>query len=181
MNIAHISARRLATYFMAALGALSLAACSAPSQEETPPVPAPEPLTDEQKQELLVSLPAPYNAGDLENGRRVFARCRSCHTLTPNGPNMTGPNLYNLFESEVGTKPKFFYSKALKEASFVWDGEKLDHWLERPTDFLPGNKMAFIGIASEQDRRDVIAYLKVETGYTPAAEPVATEDAASAR
>jgi len=121
--------------------------------------------TDAEKAAMLASLPAPYNAGDLENGRRVFARCRSCHTITPNGPNMTGPNLYNVFGSEVGTKEKYRYSKALLEADFKWDAQRLDEWLLRPRDYLPGNKMSFVGIAAEQDRRDVIAFLKVETGY----------------
>ena len=147
--------------------ALLLAACgsggevadSAPSAAKRP-----EP-TQEQKLALLAALPAPYNSGDLENGRRVFARCRSCHTITEGGPNMTGPNLYGLFGSTVGTHEKYRYSNALKDADFVWDAEKLDEWLLRPRDFLPGNKMSFVGIASEQDRKDVIAFLKVETGY----------------
>ena len=155
--------------------ALMLAACGsggsddAPAQKAAQPAEAPQ-LTDEQKLALLATLPAPYNEGDLENGRRVFARCRSCHTITPNGPNMTGPNLYNVFGSEVGTKDKFRYSNALLEADFKWDAEKLDEWLLRPRDYLPGNKMSFVGIAAEQDRRDVIAFLKVETGYEPPAQ-----------
>lgn len=152
--------------------ALLLAACGS-GGETTDDAPKPakraEP-TQEQKLALLASLPAPYNTGDLENGRRVFARCRSCHTITEGGPNMTGPNLYGLFGSTVGTHEKYRYSNALKDADFVWDAEKLDEWLLRPRDFLPGNKMSFVGIASEQDRKDVIAFLKVETGYAPEAE-----------
>ena len=152
--------------------ALLLTACGSGGEaaDSAPPAPKrPEP-TQEQKLALLAALPAPYNSGDLENGRRVFARCRSCHTITEGGPNMTGPNLYGLFSSTVGTHEKYRYSNALKDADFVWDAEKLDEWLLRPRDFLPGNKMSFVGIASEQDRKDVIAFLKVETGYAPEAE-----------
>ena len=151
---------------------LGLSACgSEPVGTDAPAKPAKPELSEAEKLALLASLPAPYNAGDLENGRRVFARCRSCHTITEGGPNMTGPNLYGLFGSTVGTHEKYRYSEALKTADFVWDAEKLDHWLERPRDFLPGNKMSFVGIAAEQDRRDVIAFLKVETGYeAPATE-----------
>ena len=154
-----------------ALATLSLAACgsgetsSDGATAEKPAAPAAP--TEEEKLALLASLPSPYNAADLDNGRRVYARCRSCHTLTPNGPNMTGPNLHGVFGSHVGSKEKFRYSKALQEADFVWDAEKLDAWLLRPREFLPGNKMSFVGIAAEQDRRDVIAYLKVESGYAP--------------
>ena len=151
---------------------LLLAACGSGTDTADSPKPAKRPeATPEQKLAMLASLPAPYNAADLENGRRVFARCRSCHTLTEGGPNMTGPNLWGLFGSTVGTHEKYRYSKALEEADFVWDAQKLDDWLLRPRDFLPGNKMSFVGIASEQDRRDVIAYLKVETGYGDEATP----------
>ena len=52
-------------------------------------------------------------------------------------------------------------------AVFIWDGERLDHWLENPRTFLPGTKMSFAGISDSTDRRDVVAFLKVETGYSP--------------
>lgn len=137
---------------------------STPAVTTPPPAPA---LTDAEKTARLASLPAPYNAGDLENGRRAFARCRSCHTLVEGGANMTGPNLWNLFGRRAGTHPDFRYSEALAQAGFDWDAERLDQWLANPREFLPGNRMAFAGLRDETDRRDLIAYLKVETGYTP--------------
>lgn len=148
--------------------ALLLAACGqAPGQPagkaEAPPAPGAA-----EKAALLAALPAPYNTGDLDNGRRAFARCRSCHTITPGGPNMTGPNLYGVFGRKAGALDKYGYSHALRTADFVWDAEKLDHWLQNPRTFLPGNKMSFAGLPDATDRRDVIAFLKVETGYTPA-------------
>lgn len=124
-------------------------------------------LTAEQKAALLASLPAPYNTGDLDQGRRVFARCRSCHTIAADGPNMVGPNLYGVFGRVAGTREGFNYSNPLKAAGFAWDAEKLDQWLSGPRTFLPGNKMSFAGIPDAEDRRDLIAYLKVETGYAP--------------
>lgn len=123
--------------------------------------------TDPAKLALLAALPAPYDQGDLENGRRVFARCRACHTITEGGRDMTGPNLWGLFGREAGARPEFNYSEAVREADFVWDAERLDHWLENPREFLPGNRMAFAGVRDEADRRDLIAFLKVETGYQP--------------
>jgi len=130
------------------------------------PAPRPE-LTDAQKAEIVAALPAPYNEGDLENGRRVFARCRSCHTLPEGGMDMTGPNLWGVFGRQVGSRPGFRYSDAVQAADFTWDAEHLDGWLAAPRDFLPGNRMAFAGVPDETDRRDLIAYLKVETGYAP--------------
>ena len=154
-----------------ALATLCLAACGQGGGEAAPSAPARPELTPEQKATILAALPAPWNQADLDNGRRVFARCRSCHTITEGGPNMTGPNLYGVFGRQAGAHPKYNYSTAVKQAGFVWDGERLDHWLENPRTFLRGTKMSFAGIPDATDRRDVIAFLKVETGYAPATRP----------
>lgn len=156
---------------LALLSTLGLAACGEPAPGETAPaVAAPAPLSDADKAALLATLPAPYNVADLENGRRAFARCRSCHTITPGGPNMTGPNLHGVFGRPAGALDKYSYSHAMREAGFVWDADKLDHWLQNPRTFLPGNKMTFAGLPNATDRRDVIAFLKVETGFKPEPE-----------
>ena len=153
-----------------ALVGLGLASCGqggdSKSAAAAPPRPQPTPA---EKAALLAALPAPYNSADLDNGRRVFARCRSCHTLTEGGPNMTGPNLYGVFGREAGGHPDYNYSAVVKAADFTWNAERLDHWLENPRTYLKGTKMSFAGIPDATDRRDVIAFLKVETGYTPPA------------
>ena len=156
-----------------ALAGLGLVSCgqgeeSGGAAASPPPRPAP---TAAEKAALLASLPAPYDMADLDNGRRVFARCRSCHTITDGGPNMTGPNLYGVFGRQAGGKSDYNYSTAVKQAGFVWDAERLDHWLENPRTFLKGTKMTFAGIPDATDRRDVIAFLKVETGYAPPTRP----------
>lgn len=163
------------------MGALALAACgqgdSAPAQgEAAAPPPAPSPAsapaaapTDAEAVAVLASLPAPYNAADLQNGERVFARCRSCHTINEGGPNRVGPNLWQVFGRTAGTHGTYNYSPALREAGFTWDAAKLDEWLNNPREFLPGNKMSFAGVRDADDRRDLIAWLKVNTGYAPEA------------
>ena len=153
------------------LATLGLAACGQGGGEAAPAAPDRPAPTPEQKAGLLAVLPPPWNEADLDNGRRVFARCRSCHTVTEGGPNMTGPNLYGVFGRQAGAHPDYNYSSAVKQANFVWDGEHLDHWLENPRTFLKGTKMSFAGIPDPTDRRDVIAFLKVETGYTAPAAP----------
>lgn len=117
----------------------------------------------EHAKKALAALPAPYNAADLDNGQRKFALCRSCHTITAGGANMTGPNLYGLFGRTIGTAPKFNYSEPVKAAGFTWDGDHLDKWLTDPRGFLPGNRMTFVGVKDAKDRTDLIAYLMVET------------------
>jgi len=157
---------------IAGLAAL-LAACSQPEEaaqppaETAPPVAAPAALTDEEKAAVLASLPAPYNTADLANGKAKFALCRSCHTIAPDGANMTGPALYGVFGRKAGAQTGYNYSDAVKAAGFDWTAEKLDGWLADPKGFLPGTKMTFLGLKEEKDRVDLIAYLKVETGYKP--------------
>lgn len=123
--------------------------------------------TDAQKKALVASLPAPFNTGDLENGETKFAICKSCHTLTPGGPDMTGPNLNGIFGRKVASKPGFNYSDGLKAQSFTWDAAHLDQWLTDPKAMVPNTKMTFPGFKDPKDRIDVIAYLKAETSPPP--------------
>jgi cytochrome c len=111
----------------------------------------------------LAGLPAPYNTADYENGRKVFNQCRSCHVVAAGGPNLVGPNLHGVFDRKIGTRPDYAYSAAAKAAGFHWDAAQLDRWLTDPRGFLPGTKMTFPGVKDPAERRDVIAYLLVET------------------
>lgn len=144
-----------------------LAACGQPEADKagspaagTPAAPAP---SSEDMQTRISALPAPYSEANYEAGRRVFAQCRSCHTLDEGAGNRVGPNLHGVFGREIGTAEGFNYSQPVQEADFVWDAERLDHWLQNPQTFLPGNRMAFAGVRDETQRRDLIAYLMVET------------------
>ncbi|WP_269713747.1 c-type cytochrome [Caulobacter sp. NIBR2454] len=157
---------------LAVIAAATVSACG-PNEAAKDAAPAPPPPTDAEKAAILATLPAPYNTGDLINGQRKFALCRSCHTITPNGPNLTGPNLYGVFGRKAGGLEGYTYSEALKKAGFVWEGSHLDAWLADPRGYMPGTKMTFLGIKDAKDRQDLIAYLKVETGFKPATQPAA--------
>ena len=153
-------------HLLLAIVPLALAACgpSAPPSSEAPSTQsaAPSPSAEEM-QAHIATLAAPYNEATYEAGRRVFAQCRSCHTIDAGGGNRVGPNLHGVFGREIGTAEGFSYSQAVQDASFVWDADHLDHWLQNPQTFLPGNRMAFAGVRDETQRRDLIAYLMVET------------------
>jgi cytochrome c len=156
-------------WIFAVMAGLALAACDsgdtgtdtatndgAPTAQST--APADEIVTID-----LSALPAPYNAADWDAGRRQFRRCGSCHTVAANGGNRVGPNLHGMFGREVGTAANFDYSAAMENADFVWTPEQLNAWLANPREFLPGNRMSFVGLRNEDDRVNVIAYLLLET------------------
>lgn len=153
---------------LAATALATLVAACGQSQEKSSGGPAAPPApTDAEMQALLASYPAPYNTADLANGKAKFALCQSCHTIAPGGANMTGPNLHGVFGKKTAAHPDYKYSDALKNAGFVWDGDKLNQWLEKPQTFMPGTKMSFAGLKDAKDRTDLIAYLMAETGYKP--------------
>lgn len=101
--------------------------------------------------------------GDPEAGRRVFARCRSCHVLEE-GVNRVGPSMYGIFGREAGSVEGFRYSEANANSGVTWTAETMFEYLENPREYIPGTIMAFPGLRDEQDRADVIAYMKANGG-----------------
>ncbi|HVV32805.1 MAG TPA: cytochrome c family protein [Vitreimonas sp.] len=148
----------LAVVFM-----LTLTACGeGPPPEATATATTPAPSAAEM-QAKIAALPAPYNAASYEDGRTVFAQCRSCHTINAGGMNMVGPNLHGVIGRRIATEAGYSYSPALKAQSFTWDADHLQHWLAGPMTDIPGTRMSFAGIRDDTQRRDVIAYLMVES------------------
>jgi cytochrome c len=112
---------------------------------------------------LLVCAGSALAEGDLAKGEKVFARCKICHTLDA-GVNKVGPSLHGVIGRHAGAVEGFSYSDAMKNSGVTWDDNSLDAYLADPKGFIPGNKMAFAGLKKEQDRQDVIAYLKQAGG-----------------
>jgi len=92
-----------------------------------------------------------------------------CHSLEP-GKNILGPSLAGIIGRKAGAEPGYSYSPAMKQENIVWDTNTLDRYLADPQKMVPGNKMPFPGLKTEQDRADVIAYLAAPpSGMQPAA------------
>lgn len=134
-----------------------------PAQSDTDDTRAAAAENGADAQAVLAGFGAPYTEADLSNGERLWRRCQSCHTLEEGARHLVGPNLHGLFGRTVGGADGFRYSGALQEADFEWSPEQLDQWLADPRGFLPGNRMSFSGLRSEDDRTDLIAWLAVET------------------
>lgn len=98
--------------------------------------------------------------GDPVAGKRVFAQCGACHTVVK-GKNGLGPSLHGVVGRKAGTAEGFKnYSPAMQKADIVWAEENLDKYLADPKSFIPGNRMIFAGVKKQEDRANVIAYLK---------------------
>ena len=104
-----------------------------------------------------------YANADPELGQRLAMQCRACHTFERGGPHLNGPNLHGFFGRPVASAPGYAYSPALLEAEFIWTPDALDAWLAQPAAFLPGNRMAYVGLNEQTDRDAAIAALLRQT------------------
>lgn len=100
--------------------------------------------------------------GDVKKGKKVFNKCKSCHVVDKE-KNKIGPHLVGVFGRTAGTLEGFKYSKAMKESGIVWSPEKLAAYLRKPKDFIPGNKMTFVGLKKEKQITNLLAYLQEAT------------------
>ncbi|MGE0037482.1 MAG: cytochrome c family protein [Xanthobacteraceae bacterium] len=115
-------------------------------------------------------------AQDAAKGEIVFKTCMVCHRIGPNAKNLVGPVLNDVIGRQAGTIPGFRYSALNKHAGengLVWSEEFIFEYLADPNAFLKkfltekgkpelavGATLMPIKLPNEQQRKDVIAYLK---------------------
>ncbi len=102
--------------------------------------------------------------GDVKKGEASARKCLACHTLEKGQPNKVGPNLYGVVGTPI-IRPEtgYNYSQAFQDkgkTGFTWTFDNLNHFLTKPGEFIPGTKMTFAGLPKEQERADVVAYLR---------------------
>lgn len=134
-------------------------------------------------------------SADAAAGETVFKKCTSCHTADKGGANKVGPNLFGLVERPVASHEGFGYSAGMKDfsqgGSVTWTFENLNHFLTAPKKFIAGTAMGFAGIKKEDERANLIAYLRTlsdspvalpsaDAAAAPAAETAPAADAAAA-
>ncbi|WP_350285216.1 cytochrome c family protein [uncultured Croceitalea sp.] len=96
-------------------------------------------------------------------GRRVFLLCAACHNVVKGEPHKVGPNLNGMFGKKAGIKEGFVYSEELKNKGIVWSEKTIREWLENPASYVPGTKMAFVGVKKKEQQDALITYLKEVT------------------
>ena len=106
--------------------------------------------------------------GNVDAGKKVFTKCAACHGIGETSKPI-GPTLNKVIGRTARTEPEFLkkgaagYSKKLiaaGQAGLVWTDEEILKWITSPQKMIPGTKMAFPGLTKEQDRVDVLAYVK---------------------
>jgi len=109
--------------------------------------------------ENSVNLNALFAMGDVAHGKKVFKKCKSCHSIKEDGGNKIGPKLWNVMFRPVGLIDDYKYSKALASYGKEWNWEEMNGFLTKPSKWIKGNKMGFAGLKDEKDRASVILYL----------------------
>jgi len=111
----------------------------------------------------LAVLVASAGAAAAQNpaaGEKVFAKCKICHQVGETAKNFVGPVLNGVVGRPAGTYPGYNYSEANKTSALTWDEATLKVYLKNPKEKVPGTKMVFPGLPSDDDIANVIAYVK---------------------
>ncbi|GGF80910.1 cytochrome c [Mameliella alba] len=112
------------------------------------------PATAEEEAQLI---------GDAERGEDLFRQCIGCHQIGPGAKNRIGPHLNGIFGRRAGSLEGFDYSKSMERAhgdGLTWEYETLDAYIQNPRVLISGTRMSYRGMRDEQDRHDVLAYLR---------------------
>ncbi len=135
--------------------------------------------SDAAAEPLPFPQPSYVAAMDPAAGEKVFAKCKSCHSIEQGGANATGPNLYGILNNPIGAQDGFGYSAAFKATDLNWGYEELDAYLAKPRSYIKGTAMSFVGLKKEDQRAAVIAYLRsYGDENVPLPTPAVVEDAA---
>lgn len=122
-------------------------------------------LAAEDVEEVVEETPnfaSAIPAASVSAGANVAKKCISCHNFEEGEGAKTGPPLYGVIGREAGEHPTFEgrYSTAMENFDQVWTYERVYAYLADPKGYLSGTAMNFAGLNKQQDRLNVIAYMR---------------------
>ena len=142
-----------------------------PHHLEKPAIAVPESAPEGATAPAVAELPPigpKLKDANVEKGKALFVQqCFTCHTIDKGGPNKVGPNQWDIVGRKKASHEGFSYSSALQAKGGDWTYEDINHMIFKPQAFVRGTKMAFAGLPKEQDRADVIAYLRTMNDNPP--------------
>ena len=100
------------------------------------------------------------HAQDIEAGEAVFKKCRACHAVGPDAKNRVGPQLNGLFGRTAGSVEGYRFSDANANSGIVWSEDIFAEYIRNPRGYIPGTKMAFVGLKKDDEIANITAYLK---------------------
>ncbi|MEI9929748.1 MAG: hypothetical protein WDM89_04070 [Rhizomicrobium sp.] len=103
--------------------------------------------------------------------------------MSKGGPNKIGPNLWGVLGRPRGTHPGFSYSGAMTASHDIWSFDNFFKFIKSPAAYVTGTKMSFAGLRSEEDRINLIAWLRTQADSPlpiPAPKPAAAAPAPAA-
>ena len=99
-------------------------------------------------------------AADAGAGKKVFKKCKACHSVDKGGAHRVGPNLWDVVGRAKAGAQGYRFSGVLAGLGGAWTFADLDAFLAKPKAFAPGTKMTFRGVRKAADRAAVILYLR---------------------
>ncbi len=102
--------------------------------------------------------------GDATRGEDLYRQCASCHQIGADAVDRVGPQLNGIFDRAAGQSDGFRYSRGMERAAaggLVWTYDTLDAYIEDPRSLVSNTRMSFRGLEEQQDRDDVLAYLRL--------------------
>jgi len=109
---------------------------------------------------IVVASSAGALAQDVAAGETSFKKCLPCHRIGEGAKNLVGPELNGLEGRKSGSAEGYSYTEANKNSGITWDEAQFKEYITNPRTKIPGTKMVFAGISSENERNNLWAYLK---------------------
>jgi cytochrome c len=109
---------------------------------------------------LSLVTTAQLHAQDRAAGEKVFARCSICHQIGEKAQNQAGPVLNGVIGRPAAAVPNYDYSLAMKNSGLTWDEATFASYIRNPRLMVPGTKMSFPGLKTDQQVADLVAFLE---------------------